>query len=121
MPRTAKKARIEPAGEEKDTFQVEKLTKKKVVNGKNEYFVKWLGYSAKENTWEPEDNLKVSCQQMLDELNRAASPIEETAPRRKNARNARAARDAVLPADKPVAAQVVFFTLQKTKATKKKR
>lgn len=32
-----------------------------------EYFVKWKGYSAKDNTWEPKENLK-NCQGALDKF-----------------------------------------------------
>lgn len=31
--------------EENEDFQVEKILKKRVKNGKTEYFLKWVGYS----------------------------------------------------------------------------
>jgi len=47
-------------------YTVEKIIKKKLVNGKIHYFVKWSGYSSKENTWEPLKNL--NCPKLLDEF-----------------------------------------------------
>ena len=41
-----------------DEFEVERLVKKKVVNGKTSYLVKWKKYPAKDNTWEDEKDLK---------------------------------------------------------------
>lgn len=34
-------------------FQIEKKIKSRVKNGKKEWLIKWLGYGAKFNTWEP--------------------------------------------------------------------
>ncbi|XP_071944511.1 uncharacterized protein [Antedon mediterranea] len=36
---------------DKDTYRVEKILRTKKRNGKTEYFVKWLGYPAKFNSW----------------------------------------------------------------------
>ena len=44
----------------KDVFAVEKLLKKRVKNGRTEYYVKWLNYSPpppKDCTWEAEENI----------------------------------------------------------------
>ncbi|CAL8085683.1 unnamed protein product [Orchesella dallaii] len=44
--------------DEEQVFFVEKILKKrKGTDGKFMYFIKWEGYGAKENTWEPEENL----------------------------------------------------------------
>lgn len=41
-----------------DVYEVESVVKQRVEkDGTNEYYVKWKGYSAKDNTWEPESNL----------------------------------------------------------------
>jgi len=44
----------EPVEEE---YVVEKILKKRINKGKVEYYLKWVGYSEEENTWEPSDNL----------------------------------------------------------------
>lgn len=39
-------------------YEVEKIVATRVnKQGKNEYLVKWVGYDATQNTWEPEKNL----------------------------------------------------------------
>lgn len=38
-------------------FQVEKVLKKRIVDGKVQYYLKWEGYTKKHNSWEPEENL----------------------------------------------------------------
>merc|ERR1712226_1404544 len=38
-------------------FAAEALTRKRVKGGRTEYLVKWKGWSAKHNSWEPEENI----------------------------------------------------------------
>ncbi len=38
-------------------YKVEKILEKKVTNEGVKYRIKWLGFSEKESTWEPLDNL----------------------------------------------------------------
>lgn len=45
---------------------VEDITGHKKVNNKSFYYVKWLGWSEKENTWEPKENLKLVQQMIYD-------------------------------------------------------
>ena len=40
-----------------ETYEVEKVLAVRGSGKKKEYQVKWVGYSAKENTWEPLSNL----------------------------------------------------------------
>jgi len=55
--------------EEEETYSVEKLVDFKEDKKKGKLFlVKWKGYSASENTWEPAENLVDECQDMMDEL-----------------------------------------------------
>ena len=47
-------------------WAVEKIIKKRIRNGKVEFFVKWQGYSDGDNTWERKENL--SCKEQIDEF-----------------------------------------------------
>ena len=38
-------------------YQVERVAKQRTKGGVKEYYVKWVGYSDAENTWEPVENL----------------------------------------------------------------
>ncbi len=38
-------------------FAAEQILKQRVMNGKKQYLVKWVGYPIKEATWEPEENI----------------------------------------------------------------
>ena len=38
-------------------FAAEAITKKRLKKGKTEYLVKWKGWSPRDSTWEPEENI----------------------------------------------------------------
>ncbi len=39
-------------------FEVEKILKTRIKNGKKEYFIKWKGYPSSMNSWIPDENLR---------------------------------------------------------------
>jgi hypothetical protein len=51
------KAAADEASDGEDGYEVEKIIRKRVKNGKVEYFLKWRGYGMDDCTWEPRDNL----------------------------------------------------------------
>ena len=51
----------------KDIYEPERIVAKRTVKGGNtQWQVKWKGYDAKDNTWEPIDNL-AGCEDMIAE------------------------------------------------------
>lgn len=44
-------------GQQGNVFAAEKILKERTRKGNKEYLIKWKGWSAKWNSWEPQDNI----------------------------------------------------------------
>lgn len=42
---------------EEDVYDVEAIVGDRIVKGRKQYLIKWLGYPSSQNTWEYEDNI----------------------------------------------------------------
>lgn len=84
-----------PASWSLSIWQVEAVVDEKVVRGKLHYLIHWKGYSADEDTWEPENTL--SCPELLKKYldskkksgGKKSSPTKKPSPakRAKTSRN----------------------------------
>ena len=61
-----------------EEYEVEKIIKKRIRNGKIEYLIKWSGYDDKDNTWEPVTNL--SCPEKLRDYELSKSSAVSDSP-----------------------------------------
>lgn len=67
--------------EDAEVFNVEKIVDKRInASGKIEYFLKWIGYDEKDNTWEPKENL--NCRELIQAFENDRAKIESNKKRK---------------------------------------
>lgn len=73
----------EPAAPEE--YVVEKIIDSRInEHGVKEYYLKWIGYDDKDNTWEPEENLDCPGLIAAYEAKKAKKPKENETRKRQN-------------------------------------
>lgn len=56
-------------------FDVERIVDDRMMKGRKQYLIKWVGYSESENTWEFEDNLM--CEELLADYLKKKEAMEK--------------------------------------------
>ena len=91
--------------EEEDVYEVERIEKERKRSGKKQYYVKWKGYPASENSWEPEKS--ILDKELIADFKRRTGAGKAAAPRKKVHTGAAAPKPAAAPgpaaAPKPAA------------------
>lgn len=79
MPKVTSKRFKKSKKPNEEVFSVEKITQKKIQDGKVFYLLKWHGYPESENTWEPEENL--SCPDLIERYEASLKAAGRDSPR----------------------------------------
>ena len=76
MPKSRSKKRKQRDFEEpEEVYSVEKIVKKRIVEGKVQYLLKWMNYSESENTWEPVENL--DCPDLIEQFEQQQASLNK--------------------------------------------
>lgn len=59
-----------------EEYLVEKIERKRIVNGCTQYYLKWKGYPRSENTWEPVEHLY--CYELIAEFEKSEKRLRRT-------------------------------------------
>jgi len=85
--------------QEEGVYEVEKILKVKGKAGGREFMVKWKGYGARHNSWEPEDNMREFTPGMVAAFLKNACPPAAAAPTAAPAQSSRPRRTAAARAE----------------------
>ncbi|XP_045766671.1 chromobox protein homolog 5-like [Maniola jurtina] len=84
--------------EEEAEYEVEKIIDSKRIKGKLHYLIRWKGYSASNDTWEPHNTL--SCPELISKFNEEKENSKDNSPKKSSKRkgNKKASK---IPSKKP--------------------
>lgn len=69
--------------EDDGVYTVEKILDKRITaDGRIEYFLKWIGYDEKDNTWEPKENL--NCPELIENFENSIGTDKDKNKKRKS-------------------------------------
>ncbi|KAG7296052.1 hypothetical protein JYU34_021149 [Plutella xylostella] len=97
-------AEDDPEEEEEEEYEVEKIIDSKRIKGKLHYLIRWKGYSADTDTWEPENTL--SCPDLINKFNekdasKKKATVTPKSPVKRRGRPPKNAKPAKKPRTKP--------------------
>ena len=99
-----------------DLFEVEKILDERINNNNNEseFLIKWKGYTAEENSWEPLRNLG-KCQYLLEDFQRRNEEMNQKKPIIKKANIIKKERSVEFHKKNGVASNKLSFQSKKMK------
>lgn len=84
-----------------EEYEVEKIIDSKRIKGKLHYLIRWKGYSADSDTWEPENTL--SCPELINKFNEETedSKSKDGKPEKKGSKRKGSKKEAKTPSKRP--------------------
>jgi hypothetical protein len=76
-------------GQEGDEYDIGEILQERKGKKGNEYLVRWKGYTAKYDTWEPEEHFDMKCDAMLNFKQRPAEQRQQPATQKRTTARAR--------------------------------
>ena len=87
MKRKSNNSKITNNQESNDEYYIiEKILKSRIVNGRKEFRIKWLGYTNDWNTWEPEENVRTEIIESSDDETMNSQAQLQSSNKRKSVR-----------------------------------
>lgn len=86
MKRKSNNSKITNNESNDEYYLIEKILKSRIVNGRKEFRIKWLGYTNDWNTWEPEENVRTEIIESSDDETMNSQAQLQSSIKRKSVR-----------------------------------